>query len=104
MKFAFFNNEKTEKVNKEELEYLEFLKVFRANYPVEDGWEINVYKDKEGYVNCRLQKNQKTFSQASVERGEESHTSAERKAIIEALIRFGIVPDKTKETEESEAA
>ncbi|MGA1847271.1 hypothetical protein [Deferribacter abyssi] len=84
----------SKKSKKEEFEkeYFEILKAFRTDFPVSEGWEINTFKTKDGLVTTKIQKNGKIFAQASVEQEDESLTDAERRSIIEALIRFGIIP------------
>ncbi|MEC9492035.1 hypothetical protein [Flexistipes sp.] len=82
------------KKEKQEKEYLEALSEFRSNFPVSEGWEINTFKAKDGYITTKVQKKGNVYSQASVEREDETHTEAERRSIVEALIRFGIIPEK----------
>jgi len=82
------------KKEKQEKEYFEALLEFRTNFPASEGWEINTFKGKDGYITTKVQKRGNVYSQASVEREDETHTEAERRSIVEALIRFGIIPEK----------
>lgn len=83
------------RVNKEkrEQEYLEALAKFRKNFPATDGWEINTFRDKDcKYVTTKIMKRGNVYAQASIERSN-SLIEVERQSIVEALLRFGIIPE-----------
>ncbi|KAA0257537.1 hypothetical protein FHQ18_09345 [Deferribacter autotrophicus] len=89
--FKFIKSKREEK----EKEFFEIIKEFRSQFPATEGWSINTFiNNKTGYVVTKIEKNGKVMSQATVEKGD-SIIDSERKSIMEALIRFGFVPDVT---------
>jgi len=87
-------------------QYVALMQAFRKDNPASKGWRVSVKIDKESdlYIG-EIIKGNEVFAIASIVKGEMSHVEAEREAIAEAIIRFGVdvvfsTGDTTTETDQ----